>query len=228
MKGRPLRGGDWHIPSIAQPRVSLDEGPPAQGRRRLRLSYAESSLENRRPLSGAATVLRGGDVVSLATSSAASMKGRPAQGRRPGPTREMTLRLPRPASMKGRPVRGGDRVPILRFPTWPFGCWPRRLPGTAADFASQPGRASWACHLPVVPCAKAARFRRADGGFAASFIGVSSGSPPPRSSVTCRPAAGPARRSGPAVPERYHFRIFGQGNGSRRRFRARRASAVRR
>jgi hypothetical protein len=57
--------------------------------------------------------------------------------------------------MKGHPLRGGDnRVLILRLRTRPFGSWPRRLPGTGADFASQPGLASWACHLPLVPCAK--------------------------------------------------------------------------
>ena len=271
--------------------------------------------------------------------------------------------------MKGRPLRGGDRVPILRLPTWPFGRWPRRLPSTAPDFASEPGLASWACRLPVVSCAKGAwvpagRWRvrgivhRSSGpwpviagarprksialqgrpvrrprsrigarprpGLRASMKGrpsardrvpiwpcdlgsarwtvigsvtvrmaahsgalysslsprrcrlarrrrigrlrqvpaamstsapgrrrtrpgrrwrdarasptatggcrscIGSGSPPARSSVTCRPAAGPAGRSVPAVPERYRFRIFGQGTGSRRRFRARRARAARR
>jgi hypothetical protein len=82
------------------------------------------------------------------------MKGRPLRGGDAGVS--LRARPGHPASMKGRPLRGGDRVPILRLPTWPFGRWPRRLPSTAPDFASEPGLASWACRLPVVSCAKGA------------------------------------------------------------------------
>ena len=74
--------------------------------------------------------------------------------------------------MKGRPLRGGDRSPILRLLTWPFGAGRE---GCRVRLLTLRPSLVWR-HEHVIYlwflARRVAGFWRADGGFAASFIGA--------------------------------------------------------
>jgi hypothetical protein len=168
---RPRHEGGMHAVRTPRRWASLDEGPPAQGRRHYGpapRTRGRACLDEGPPTQGR----RPGWPTAAPQSGPPGLdEGPPAQGRRPASTRPRWPR--RWASLdEGPPAQGRQQGAYSTLLTWPFGSWPRSLPGSANHFASQPGLASWACHLPVVSCAKVVWFRRADGGFAASFIGA--------------------------------------------------------
>src|ERR1039457_4040434 len=87
MKGRPLRDGDGTPQRLPRRARSLDEGPPAQGRR-------PGHQEREDPV-----------------ETPASMKGRPL--RDGDQLRVLRGACRGDASMKGRPLRDGDRTPEI-------------------------------------------------------------------------------------------------------------------
>ena len=111
MKGRPRADGEAPCAGHLRPSGSLDEGPPARGRRAdtvrsYRRRSASASMKGRPRADG-----EGGEALPLQQVVAASMKGRPrADGEHRG-TAPLPLHRAQ-ASMKGRPRADGEWVPI--------------------------------------------------------------------------------------------------------------------